>query len=329
MRFLRPDLVHWLLIVPVIIAGAALHDAYVGRVRRGAPIAKRFAHLSRRSSRTRSAAALVAAIAAAGGLVFALMRPQAVLAGSVPEYERQDLIVMLDRSVSMRAHDIQPSRFSRAIQELRNFVQHKPDAIDRVALVGFADSSVILSYLTTDTDSIDFYLDWIENDPTTLLGTNIGAALKSARDVSTKDDRPTKKLFLLLSDGEDYGAELQQSLAVFTAEQLSVHCIGIGSDESVFIPIPQPGGQEIFLRDEDGALVKTHFEEATLRHVAAATGGRYARSPTGSELAKAIADVVKGERKLLRWRATTEYRDLYPAGLGVAAAAGGGLGVLV
>ena len=188
---------------------------------------------------------------------------------------------------------------------------------------------MILSYLTADIGSISFYLDWIESDPTILLGTNIGAAMKSAREVAAKDDRPTRKIFLLISDGEDYGSELQQSLAAFRSDRLRVHCIGIGSDRSVSIPIRQPDGQETFLRDDAGRLVQTKFDETTLRQLAATTGGRYVRSTTGSELTKALAEIARGERKLLGWRTTTEYRDLYPAGLAVAAAAGAALWLLL
>ena len=96
---------------------------------------------------------------------------------------------MLDRSASMRAHDVAPSRFSRATQEIRTFLKNKPENIDRVGLVGFAGSSLILSYLTRDLDTVAFYLDWIENDPQNLMGTNIGAALKNALEVARKDDR--------------------------------------------------------------------------------------------------------------------------------------------
>src|SRR2546430_13151763 len=37
------------------------------------------------------------------------------------------------------------SRFTRATLEIRNFLKHKPEAIDRVALVGFADASLVRS----------------------------------------------------------------------------------------------------------------------------------------------------------------------------------------
>ena len=65
-------------------------------------------------------------VLAASAIVCALMRPQILLATRVPDYERQDLIVMIDRSVSMRARDIRPSRFARATRELRNLVRQKP-----------------------------------------------------------------------------------------------------------------------------------------------------------------------------------------------------------
>src|SRR5262249_47594016 len=163
----------------------------------------------------------------------------------------------------------------------------------------------------SDVDSVLFYLDWIDEDPTTLLGTNLGAALRSARDVVQKDDRPTRKLFVLISDGEDYGTELDTALATFRAEHLRVQCIRIGSDGDVPIPLRQPDGQDAFLRDDAGRPVTTKFSESTLRRIAATTGGRYARSTTGRELARAIADIVNGERRLLGWHTSTEYRDLH------------------
>src|SRR5262249_21203826 len=155
-------------------------DRYVRAFRRRAAIAPRFAWLSRRSSGARRIAVLSTSAAAAAALAFALVRPQLLLAQRIPEYERQDLVIMLDRSASMRAHDIVPSRFTRATLEIRNFLKKKPEAIDRVGLVGFADASLVLSYLTNDVGSLFFYLDYIDGDPHALFGTNIGAALTSA-----------------------------------------------------------------------------------------------------------------------------------------------------
>jgi Ca-activated chloride channel homolog len=332
MRFLRPDLLRWWLVIPVIIASWAIDWRVMREWRLRSPVAARFAPLSRRSSGRRQVARLLASVATAGALVFALMRPQILLVRRVPDYERQDLIVMLDRSVSMRARDVAPSRFARATLELRTFLRQKPDGIGRVGLVGFADSSVVLSYLTGDVESILFYLDWLDGpseSASAMFGTNIGAALRSALDVARKDDRPTRKRFLIVSDGEDYGSELRAAMVAIRAEGHHVDCIGIGSEAAVPIPLTAGTTDDVYLRDDSGRRVTTRFEEATLRDIAAATGGRFVRSTSGTELARALADIVRGDRRLLGWRESNEYRDLYPVGLGMAAAAGAALWLLL
>ena len=166
-----------------------------------------------------------------------------------------------------------------------------------------------------------FYLDWIEHDPQTLLGTDIGAALKNAREVAAKDKRETKKIFVVLSDGEDYGDTLAHEIAVFRQGGLHVNSIGIGSDNEVPVPIIQPDGKEASLRDDDGRIVRTRFEEATLRMIASQTGGRYVRSRQAGDLTRALQEIEAGERRLVGWRTTTDYRDLYPAALAVAGGA--------
>ena len=319
MRFLRPEYAAWWQILPVLLAVCTIRFLYVRRQRRVAATSPRFRGLSRRSTWLRETAILLLTAVAGGALVFALVRPQAQLTTRTPQFEREDLVIMLDRSASMRAHDVAPSRFSRATQEIRTFLKNKPENIDRVGLVGFAGSSLILSYLTRDLDTVAFYLDWIEGDPQNLMGTNIGAALKNALEVAKKDDRQTRKIFVLLSDGEDYGGEVNRQLAVYRQEGHHINSIGIGSDDEVPVPELQPDGKEIPLRDESGRIVRTRFEEAMLRDLATNTGGRYLRSRTGGDLNKALQEIEAGERKLVGYRTTTEYRDLYPGALAVAA----------
>ncbi|HEX6464637.1 MAG TPA: VWA domain-containing protein [Vicinamibacterales bacterium] len=321
MRFLRPEFAPWWQILPALAAAALGRLLYLRRQRARTPVASRFHALSRRSSWLRDVAVMTLGTIAGGALVFALVRPQAQLTTRVPQYEREDLVIMLDRSASMRAHDVSPSRFSRATDEIRYFIENKPEYIDRVGLVGFAGSSLILSYLTADLDTVAFYLDWIEHDPQTLLGTDIGAALKNAREVASKDDRPTRKIFVVLSDGEDYGTQLAREIAVFRQSGQHVNSIGIGSDNEVPVPIVQPDGKEASLRDDDGRIVRTRFEEATLRRIASLTGGRYVRSREAGDLTRALQEIEAGERRLVGWRTTTDYRDLYPAALALAGVA--------
>src|SRR4029450_14068124 len=111
-------------------------------------------------------------------------------------------------------------------------------------------------------DSIIFCRDRIDEAAAVLFGTNIGAALKSAIDVAKKDDRRTRKRFLLLHDGEDYGTELNAALDALRAGGYRVDCIGIGSDGAVPIPLTASDGEDSVLRDDSGPRVTTKYEEA-------------------------------------------------------------------
>jgi Ca-activated chloride channel family protein len=254
---------------------------------------------------------------AAIALVVAAMRPQ--LAIRAPEYESRDLLLLLDRSASMQAEDVRPSRARRASLEIRNFIKTKPDTIGRVALIGFAGSSLTLSQQTRDTDVVLFYLDWIDEDRTPLFGTNLRAALENALEVIRKDDRNRPTLIVVLSDGDDHGAGLQETVAKFTAQGIPIYTIGIGS--TAVVPIPAPNGAAgSFLLDERGLPLSTGLKEGTLQTIAGATGGHYFRSTSGGELRAALDGIANRERRIVGWR-RAEYHDLYPWSLGCGATA--------
>jgi Ca-activated chloride channel family protein len=122
-RFLRPEYASWWQVLPVLAACCTIRYLYLLRQRRRASLPPRFRALSRRSTWVREAAIVAWAIAAGGALAFALVRPQAQLTTTLPQFEREDLVIMLDRSASMRAHDVSPSRFSRATEEIRTFLR--------------------------------------------------------------------------------------------------------------------------------------------------------------------------------------------------------------
>ena len=94
---------------------------------------------------------------------------------------------------------------------------------------------------------------------------------------------------MLLSDGEDYGGEVNRQLAVYRQEGHHINSIGIGSDDEVPVPEMLPDGSEMPLRDEAGRIVRTRFEESMLRELATSTGGRYLRSRTGGDLDQGAA----------------------------------------
>ncbi len=58
MRFLRPDLLRWSLVIPVLVASAALHWRLTRAFRRRAAIDRRFASLSNRTTARRDIAVI-------------------------------------------------------------------------------------------------------------------------------------------------------------------------------------------------------------------------------------------------------------------------------
>src|SRR3989338_6532227 len=217
------------------------------------------------------------------GLIVALAHPQRIRDKKITQPKRMDIVFLLDTSPSMRAQDIPPSRLERAVEVIGSFA-HKKLTDDRVALVTFAETSLILSYLTDDPNNIFYYLDYLKSDTTLSYGTNIGRALKNGLTVITKELelRPqaenNQRAFILVSDGEDHGRELESALRDIKRSGIKVHTIGIGSKEGAPIPIGKENGSFQYLEDAQGKQILSRFDEGTLRRVAEESGGKAYRS---------------------------------------------------
>lgn len=313
MRFGHPEFATWLVALPLAVAWWTFRRAARSGFRRDAALGDRARQASRLSTSRSDVAVLLFALTALGALVLAAMRPQAVVAWQVPAYEPRDLVLVLDRSVSMRATDITPTRFARAVSEIRQFLEEKPAEIDRVALVTFSNAAIAVSHFTRNVDSLFFYLDWMAEDTRPNFGTDIGTALLTASEVIDRDPEQSLKTVLVISDGEDEGEVLDAAVTELRKKGVTLYSIGVGGSRPVDVPVPADDG----IGDAGWALRVT-FSEGTLRSVAAAGGGRYYRSQTGHDLLDAMRDLAARERRQVGWTHHTDYRDLYPYALGLA-----------
>jgi len=316
MRFLHPEFATWLLALPLAIAWWTFRRYARASFVRDAALGERTRAASRLSSTRTDLVALALAMLTFVALVFAAMRPQLLYEWRLPEFERRDLLLVLDRSVSMRARDIAPTRFARAVAEIKQFLEEKPPEIDRVALVGFSNAAIAISHFTRNVDSLFFYLDWLAEDTRPNFGTDIGSALLTASDVIKRDGLPTTKVVLVISDGEDEGEVLESAINELRTAGVTIYSIGVGGSRPVDVPVPADDGN-----GDAGWTLNVTFNESTLRTIAAAGSGRYYRSQTGHELLDAMRDLASRERRQLGWVDQTEYRDIHPYALGVAALA--------
>ncbi len=317
MRFDHPGAALWFLALPIMWALCLLHRWLRERLRRDSGFGPGIEHLSRIAGLEHDVMVAALVTIATIALVMAAMRPQ--LPVQTPEYESRDLLLLLDRSASMQADDVRPSRARRASLEIRNFIETKPETIGRIGLIGFAGSSLTLSQQTRDTGVVLFYLDWIDDDRDSLFGTNLRSALENALELMRKDEGKRPALVVVISDGDDYGTGLQATVERFAAQQIPIYAIGIGSTADVRIPAPD-GAPDNFLLDESGMPLLTRLNERTLQAIAEATGGQYFRSTSGGELKAALDDIANRERRVVGWRLAHNH-DVYPWSLAFGAAA--------
>ena len=275
-------------------------------------------------------------------LILSLAHPQYKTKRHIPILRNIDLVILVDTSPSMRAQDVKPSRLLMAREVIGNFITKKT-LIDRVGLVVFSESSLILSYLTSDPGNILFYLDWLSGDTEPILGTSIGAGIKAGIRVFKRDkeaqgmegdnnpirstryrsggegveDANNKPIFLLVSDGEDHGGELEEAIKEAARLGIPIYTIGIGSKKKVPIPIAGKYGEVKYLTIS-GQVVTTRFVDNTLRKIANLTGGNFYGSLTGTQLQSAMSDILETERQVIGYKLSIEYRDVYRQFLAIA-----------
>ena len=248
-------------------------------------------------------------------IILALAHPQLMHERKVPQQAVMDVVFLLDTSPSMKAADIQPSRLERALEVIGAFSRTKPEH-DRIGLVSFAGNSMIISHLTEDANNILYYLEYLKETPLS-PGTNIGRGLRNGLTVVRKETEMSpgavrnKKVFILLSDGEDNSSELEAALNEVTEAGIKVHTIGIGSLEGAPIPIGFEQGRRVYLEDNKGRRIITRFDDKTLQWIAQKTGGKFQRSWTGFEIEKAFSEIVLKEREITGFSKIVEYQDFY------------------
>lgn len=320
-EFLRPQDLWLLALLPVVLVLARISARHKARAREQFEDFLKVARLSSVTTPRYESTRSLFFLGVFAALILALARPQSDVKLRKAVYRKQDVVLVLDVSLSMQASDVHPSRKERAKEEIRNFIVKRGPLVDRIGLVTFSGTSVILSYLTSDAENILFYLDYLELAQDISYGTDIGSALTSALALINKEahvaaaagrDDPNQKIFLLLADGEDYGKQLDDAVGKTVKAGIPVYAVGIGSERDTPIPMQTPDSQYL-LRDDRGRLVSARFDESTLRSIAQVTGGRYYRSHTGAELARVMADFLESRREVLKYETVVERVDLYPA----------------
>ncbi len=255
-------------------------------------------------------------VGAVGLSVLALARPQFGTRVETVRSQGQDIVVAIDVSLSMMAEDVKPNRLERAKLEVSRMLGLLDG--DRLGLVAFAGDAFVQSPLTVDYGAAAMFLAAMEPDLIPIQGTNLGEALAVALDAFEEGSRDHRTL-IVITDGEDHEGEVEAGVERALEMGVSIYTVGIGSTDGVPIPeIDEAGRRSGFKRDEDGNVVTTRLDEATLMRVAEATGGRYFRAGDPGALDPLLDEILRGEGRELEAREVTQFEEQFQIFLGLA-----------
>ncbi len=279
--------------------------------------------------------------------ILAIARPSAVI--TLPS-EQRVIVMALDVSLSMRATDIEPSRFVAAKEAAKAFVQDQPKDV-RIAVVSFAGTAAVVQSPTQNREDLVAAIDRLELQRHTATGSaiivslaalfpddgiDLEAILFGARpspdggragplDRGRKGEKEKKQVqpvapgsnpsaaIILLTDGRRTTGPDPLDAARIAAERgVRVYTVGFGTKEGSSVAI-------------DGWSIYMRFDEEALRSIASITRAEYFHAGSAPDLKK-VYDTLNA--KFVLERKETELTAIAVAVAALFAVASGVLSIL-
>ena len=205
----------------------------------------------------------------------------AVLALAGPSWNRveqpvfrseQAVVIALDLSRSMDAQDLAPSRLTRARLKILDILERRRSG--QTALVVYSSNAFTVTPLTTDADTVAALVNSLSTDIMPSRGSYPVAAINKSGQLLEQAGASFGEVLLITDGGTSPAAERAAKDLRSAGYSLSV--LGVGTAAGA--PIPRVGGG--FVADRSGNIVVPRLEEAALRSLAAAGGGRFATLST-------------------------------------------------
>ena len=196
-------------------------------------------------------------------------------------------MLSMDISGSMLAQDLKPNRLEAAKDVAASFINGRPN--DNIGLVVFSAESFTQCPLTTDHAVL---LNLFKDIQSGMIqdGTAIGLGLANA--VSRiKDSQAKSKVIILLTDGSNNAGEIAPVTAAEIAKTFGVRVYTIGVGTQGMAPYPFQTAFGVQYQN-----IPVEIDEATLKQIAAITGGQYFRATDNASLKEIYADIDQMEK---------------------------------
>lgn len=219
-----------------------------------------------------------------------------------------DVMIALDVSKSMLSEDVKPSRLDKAKQCVNLLIDNLSD--NRIGLVVFAGRAYLQMPLTADAAASKIFVSNASPNAVPVQGTVVADALRLCdQSLDTKEKK--YKAAVLISDGEDHDAKVQEAIKTLYDHGVIVYTIGIGTPGGA--PIKEPG-TDVYKTDNNGQTVITKLNETELKNIAKNTGGNYYHLDNSLTTANAIATDLDGldKKAIDAFGGSRQYLSFFP-----------------
>lgn len=236
-----------------------------------------------------------------------LARPRAGKAE--PHQSRVDgieIMIAFDVSNSMLASSTDnPNGMSR-LDQARLLLEKLIDKLhnDKVGLVVFAAESKTQMPLTTDYFTAKMYLSELSPSMVGIQGTSITDAIKMSSNSFSPTDS-IHKAIILITDAENHEGDAITAAKAAAEKGIQVDVVGVGTTKGMPIPI----GNNDYLRDSEGTVVLTSFDEKQAEEIAKAGNGMYVNGASAKALdtlTSTLDNLDKTQFKSVKYKASAE-----------------------
>jgi Ca-activated chloride channel family protein len=243
-------------------------------------------------------------------LLLAMARPQTGRKLTSVSTAGVDIVLAIDASGSMQALDLDAdrpiarrrNRLEVAKEVVERFVEKREN--DQIGLVVFGEEAFTQCPLTLDHGIVATFLDRVEigvAGDATAIGSAIGTAVKRLKESAAKS-----KVIVLLTDGRSNAGSISPRKAAEVAKTFGVkiYTVGAGTRGQAPFLVQTLFGPQVVHQDVE-------IDEATLREIAAATGGEYFRAEDTGALAAIYDRIDALEKSEITMKSYMEYDEQF------------------
>lgn len=293
MRFANPSAFQLMWLLPILIVFAVVFE------RRGRKIlAKAFGDkispfLTASVSTPLRRIKFLLKLAALGCFITALAQPQ--MGKSLQEVKATGIEIMIavDVSNSMLAEDVKPSRLAFAKAEIERLLNVLGG--DKVGLVAFAGSAVLVSPLTNDKSALKMFVESLSTESVESQGTNFRRAIDEARagfergGAESDENLKVSRVILVMSDGEDQELGALAEAKKLAADGTRIFTVAFGTERGAPVPLrDERGFLRGYKRDKNGQNVLSVVKGDFLRQLAQAGQGSFHHASFGVDESKIL-----------------------------------------